>query len=176
MNKGRILHTRRTFDAGGWIWCGPKGIEWACGFNIGSADDIGKAEEDIEDVADIQKVFCERQLDDVWMQPDVQKVLSKKPQLRTCTQIEYDNYLSKQADCMRKARGKPCEFSSSPVGASPRERKITDGDAPLYLCKFGPGGDYVTEYTPKTSRSLWTAPAWMTRMLSRAWAALRSRL
>ena len=85
---------------------------------------------------------------------DVQKVLSQIPQVFA---------------------GNKVIFEFSPLqGPPPLERKITNGGGPP-LCKFGPGGDYMTEYTPKTSRSLRTVPAWITRMLTGLWALLRSR-
>ena len=93
---------------------------------VGRSDDIGNAEENIEDVA------------------DVQKVLSQMPQV---------------------VAGNKVIFEFSPLQGPPLERKITNGGGPP-LCKFGPGGDYMTEYTPKTSRSLRTVPAWITRMLT----------
>ena len=83
--------------------------------------------------------------------------------------FEAENQL---AETEKKYNNK-CEFF--PLQGPPSPPEYHNGGGSV-LCKFGPGGDYVTEYTPKTSRSLWTAPAWMTRMLSRAWAALRSRL
>ena len=114
---------------------------------VGRSDDIGNAEENIEDVA------------------DVQKALSQTPRA-TYSQRMYDPF-------------SPLQGPPSP------ERKITNGGGPVEIPKVFAGallppvqtgqGEYVKNYTPKTSRSLRTAPAWMTRMLAGLWALLRSR-
>ena len=55
----------------------------------------------------------------------------------------------------------------SPSLGSPPECKITNSGEPP-LCKFGPGGRYTTDYTPRQRRiAPRTVRSWLTQMLAR---------